>query len=85
LKHSASPDFWARYHALPNDVRDLADKNFHLLKTDPSHPSLHFKKLGELWSARVGLHYRAIANPSVEGTLRQSRGAAMAPRPLPLR
>ena len=47
--------------ALPNDVRDLADKSFQLLKTDPSHPSLHFKKLGEVWSARVGLHYRAIA------------------------
>jgi hypothetical protein len=40
-------------------VRDLADKNFRLLKTDPSHPSLHFKKLGKVWSARVGLHYRA--------------------------
>jgi hypothetical protein len=26
-----------------------------------------------------------FANPSVDGTLRQSRGAAMAPRPLPLR
>jgi len=61
LKHSASPKFWARYHALPAEVRDLADKSFQLLKTDPSHPSLHFKKLGEVWSARVGLHYRAIA------------------------
>lgn len=46
---------------MPNDVRDLADRNFRLLKADPSHPSLHFKKLGEVWSARVGLHYRAIA------------------------
>jgi hypothetical protein len=61
LKHSASPKFWARYHALSADVRGLADKSFQLLKTDPSHPSLHFKKLGEVWSARVGLYYRAIA------------------------
>jgi hypothetical protein len=61
LKHSASPKFWARYYALPTDVQDLADKSFQLLKSDPSHPSLHFKKLGEVWSARVGLHYRAIA------------------------
>jgi hypothetical protein len=22
---------------------------------------LHFKKIGQLWSARVGLHYRALA------------------------
>jgi hypothetical protein len=61
LKHSASPKFWARYQALPNDVRDLADKSFRLLKIDPLHPSLHFKKFGGVWSARVGLHYRAIA------------------------
>jgi mRNA-degrading endonuclease RelE of RelBE toxin-antitoxin system len=61
LKHSASPKFWARYHALPTEVRDLADKSFQLLKTNPSHPSLHLKKLSEVWSARVGLHYRAIA------------------------
>jgi hypothetical protein len=27
----------------------------------PCHPSLHFKRIGELWSARVGEHYRALA------------------------
>ncbi|WP_307877504.1 MULTISPECIES: hypothetical protein [unclassified Rhizobium] len=25
------------------------------------HPSLHFKKVGNLWSARVGLSWRALA------------------------
>jgi len=39
----------------------LADKNFQLLKTNPRHPSLHFKKIRDIWSARVGLHYRALA------------------------
>jgi hypothetical protein len=24
-------------------------------------PSLHFKKIGDLWSLRVGLNYRALA------------------------
>ncbi len=42
-------------------MQRLADKNFALLKTDPKHPSLHFKKIGSLWSARVGLHHRALA------------------------
>lgn len=42
-------------------VRQLADKNFALLKTDPRHRSLHFKRIGPLWSARVGLHHRALA------------------------
>lgn len=61
MKHSASSRFWSRYHALPNDVRELADKSFLLLKADPFHPSLHFKRLGRVWSVRVGVHYRAVA------------------------
>ena len=50
-------------------MRVLADKNFNLLKADPSHPSLQFKLLGagKLYSARVGLHYRALGLPREEG------------------
>jgi hypothetical protein len=48
------------YGALPEEVRSLADKNFVLLKSNPKHPSLHFKRLGDLWSVRVGAHYRAL-------------------------
>jgi hypothetical protein len=59
--HRASIAFWARYDQLPRDVRALADKNFALLKADPKHPSLHFKKAGKYWSVRVGLGYRALA------------------------
>ena len=66
MKHLASSAFWSRYHALPKDVRVLADKSFALLKADRTHPSLHFKKLGKVWSARVGTHYRALA-VEVEG------------------
>jgi hypothetical protein len=61
MRHFASPDFWAAYRNLPEAIRNLADKNFALLKSEPRHPSLHFKKIGKLWSARVGLHYRALA------------------------
>jgi hypothetical protein len=46
---------------LPVSVRDLADKNFALLKNDPKHPSLHFKKIGRFWSVRVGLYHRMPA------------------------
>jgi len=42
-------------------VRDLADQTYARLKQDPRHPSLHFKKVGRFWSARVGAHYRALA------------------------
>lgn len=69
MKHKTSSSFRACYQGLPADVRDLADKNFHLLKADPAHPSLQFKKVGKLWSARVGAHYRALATPIDEGFL----------------
>ena len=61
MKHRATPAFWRCYHDLADDVQRLADKCFGILKGDSSHPSLHFKKAGKLWSARVGLHYRALA------------------------
>jgi hypothetical protein len=60
LKHFASPAFWAHYRALPVEVQQLADRCFELMKADPRHPSIHLKRVGEYWSARVGLHYRAI-------------------------
>lgn len=61
MKHLATSRFWRCYHALPAEVRTLADQSFARLKADASHPSLHFKKVGTFWSARVGLHYRAVA------------------------
>ena len=35
--------------------------NYALLKENPQHPSLQFKKIGRLWSVRVGLNHRALA------------------------
>lgn len=52
---------WRFYEALPVGVRQLADKSFELLKANPRHPSLRFKKIGHLWAVRVGAHYRALA------------------------
>jgi hypothetical protein len=61
VTHRASAKFWRFYDELPVEIQRLADKNFALLKRDPSHRSLHFKKTGRFWSARVGIHYRAVA------------------------
>jgi hypothetical protein len=52
---------------LPADIRALADKNFALLKSDPRHPSLHLKQIDDLWSVRVGDHYRALGTEVKEG------------------
>ncbi len=69
MNHYASPAFWARYEALPKHIKSLADKNFALLKGNPGHPSVHFKRVGRYWSARVGLDYRALAVPVDDGVL----------------
>ena len=63
MRHLASPKFWEAYESLPENVRELADKSFKLLKRNPQHPSLHFKRVGRFWSARIGLRYRALAVP----------------------
>lgn len=63
MNHLTLPRFWQHHRSLPVEVRELAHKNFERPKTDPSHPALHFKKVGkarQLWSVRVGIHYRAL-------------------------
>ncbi len=60
MEHHATTRFWEAYEKLPYKVRCVADQNFDLLKKDPFHPSLHFKKVGRFWSVRAGLKYRAL-------------------------
>ena len=67
--HYAAPSFWRAYHRLPEQVRALADKQFQILKANPQHPSLHFKRVGKFYSARVGAHYRALAVDAPDGIL----------------
>lgn len=66
MNYRATPRFWDCYNALPKEVRALADRCFAQLKADPSHRSLHLKKVGRLWSARVGLHHRVLATEAGE-------------------
>jgi hypothetical protein len=61
LTHYAAPSFWKRYEGLPEAIRELADKQFQLLKNNPRHPSLHLKRVGPFHSERVGADYRALA------------------------
>jgi len=59
--HKTSSRFWKCYENLPLPIRKTAEESFKLLKENSRHPSLHFKKIGKVWSARVGLNHRAIA------------------------
>ncbi len=64
--HRSTRRFWLRYGGLPPEVRHRADKCFALLKANPDHPSLQFKKIGDYWSVRVDLSHRALATEDGE-------------------
>ena len=68
-RHQADAEFWLLYEDLPINVRRQANKAFALLKKNPKHSSIRFKKIGARWSARVGAHYRALALETEEGYL----------------
>jgi len=67
MRHFTTPEFWRHYEQLPESVRQLADKDFKLLKENPRHPSLRLKKAGKFWTVRIGIHYRAVAKERAEG------------------
>ena len=59
--HQTTTRFWKCFEELPKGIQKVAKKNFELLKTNPLHPSLHFKKVGKFWLVRVGICHRALA------------------------
>ena len=69
MNHFASPDFWKEYEKLPKHIKELSDKNFEILKENSMHPSLHFKKVGNYRSVRVGKKHRAVAIEMEDGLL----------------
>jgi len=67
--HKTTSRFWKNYEKLPIYIQKIAQKNFNLLKEDPLHPSLHFKRIGKFWSARVDINHRALAIEDDENLL----------------
>lgn len=59
--HRSTSRFRKCLERLPIPVQELSKKCFELLKANPRHPSLHFKRVGSFWSVRVGINYRALA------------------------
>jgi hypothetical protein len=62
MKSSTTRRFRAAYAALPEGIQRKARLAYQLFRDNPSHPSLHFKKVDEpnIYSVRVGLGYRAL-------------------------
>ena len=56
--------FREAFATLPPRVQRQARNAYRLFQSDPRHPSLHFKQVHAsrlIFSARVGLGYRAVA------------------------
>ena len=56
--------FRKAFASLPAEIQEAARGAFRQFQDDPSHPSLHLKQVHPsepIHSARVGLHYRALA------------------------
>ena len=64
-----TPSFWRALAQLNGNDRKAAQRAFRLLVEDPGHNSLFFKKLSghrDLWSARVSLNIRVVAQRNGE-------------------
>ena len=64
MESRTTRQFWRLFYDLPVAVQQDARRAYQLFRSSPSHPSLHFKKLAgedEIYSARIGLEYRALA------------------------
>ena len=55
--------YWAQFDDLPEDIRKLAEENYHSWKENPRNPGLRFKQIhGKLpiFSFRVGMRHRTV-------------------------
>ena len=61
MAHIFDDDFWESCVELPSNIQRRVPQKFQLLRQNPRHPSLRFKKVGALWSIRISKGYRALA------------------------
>jgi mRNA-degrading endonuclease RelE of RelBE toxin-antitoxin system len=61
MKIQTTKPFDKDYDALPESIKDRADKQFILLMENPNHPSLRLKKIKghpSIWEGRITKNYR---------------------------
>ena len=72
MKSFTSRRFRDWYEELPQDVKLRAKRAYKLFRLNPAHPGLNFKKVDDqdnVYSARVGLGYRALAQMDGEDVI----------------
>ena len=63
MKSTVSKEFRERLERLPAPVQGQAARAYSLWQSDPWHPSLQFKRVGQrqpIYAVRIGLGYRAL-------------------------
>ena len=63
MNNRRSKGFQKDFARLPRKVQYQAIEAYSLFKKNPYHPSLHFKCIvpeENIYSVRIGLHYRAV-------------------------
>ena len=64
MQSRTTRQFWRLFFSLPAGVQRDAKRAYRLFETNPAHPGLQFKRLegeDDIYSARIGLDYRALA------------------------
>jgi hypothetical protein len=70
MKSSATTEFWQLYRELPEPIKRAARRTYFKWRENPRASGLHFKKVRDAYSIRIGVTgYRAIAVDVPDGFL----------------
>jgi hypothetical protein len=70
MKSSGTTEFWQLYREFPPPIREATRRTYRLWKKNPRAPGLHFKKVHDVYSVRIGkTGYRAVAVDVPDGFL----------------
>ena len=64
--------YWTQFDDLPQDIRKLAEENYHSWKENPRNPGLRFKKIHQtqpIFSFRVGMRHRTVGVETDDGKI----------------
>lgn len=70
MQSRTTRQFRRLFSDLPSEVRRDAQRAYRMFQDNPAHPGLQFKKLEgqeNIYSARIGLAYRALAVMKKDG------------------
>ncbi|UCH73893.1 MAG: hypothetical protein JSU82_16505 [Rhodospirillales bacterium] len=64
--------YWREFDDLPQEIRKLAEHNYHSWKENPRNPGLRFKQIHQslpIFSFRVGMRHRTVGVETDDGKI----------------